>query len=87
MITRKDTFYLRNTADVGTITAIAIKRDESGWFPKWQLARVSRELYMSKFSHLCMREVQEKTRESVFKALMWHMSSLRAGSEPDLPGK
>lgn len=52
MITRKDTFYLRNTADVGTITAIAIKRDESGWFPKWQLARVSRELYMSKFSHL-----------------------------------
>ena len=52
IITRKDTFYLRNTADVGTITAIAIKRDESGWFPKWQLARVSRELYMSKFSHL-----------------------------------
>ncbi|XP_073238556.1 lipoxygenase homology domain-containing protein 1-like isoform X5 [Porites lutea] len=38
---KKDTFYLRNTADVGTITAIAIKRDESGWFPKWQLARQS----------------------------------------------
>lgn len=49
IITRKDTFYLRNTADAGKITAIAIKRDESGWFPKWQLARVSRELYMSKF--------------------------------------
>lgn len=41
IITRKDTFYLRNTADIGTITAIVIKRDESGWFPKWQLERVS----------------------------------------------
>ncbi|KAJ7394111.1 hypothetical protein OS493_003789 [Desmophyllum pertusum] len=29
-----DHFFLKNVADVGEITAIALKRNEDGWFPK-----------------------------------------------------
>lgn len=35
-------FSFKDAADVGDITAISLKRDEAGWFPKWQLARVSK---------------------------------------------
>ena len=35
-----DHFSFKDAAYVGDITAITLKRDEAGWFPKWQLARV-----------------------------------------------
>lgn len=56
----KDTFVLKNVADVGEITAIALKRDEAGWFPKWQLSRVSHQLIVKSlklFSNLKCRLV------------------------------
>lgn len=36
----KDTFLIRNVADVGEFKGIELKRDEAGWFPNWQLSRV-----------------------------------------------
>ena len=49
---------LKNVADVGEITAIALKRDEAGWFPKWQLSHVSHQLIVKSlklFSNLKCR--------------------------------
>ena len=44
-----DRFFLKNVADVGEITAIALKRDEGGLFPNWQLARVSKKSFFFAF--------------------------------------
>ncbi|XP_032237403.2 CUB and peptidase domain-containing protein 2 isoform X2 [Nematostella vectensis] len=35
-----DSFIIKDGASIGDLTAVNIKRDESGWFPKWQLTKI-----------------------------------------------
>lgn len=48
---RTDQFSVPNVADIGDITAIALKRDEDGWFPKWQLDREANSQKWLRFDH------------------------------------
>jgi hypothetical protein len=37
---RLDTFTIHDNINIGDLTAVKIRRDETGWFPRWQLDKV-----------------------------------------------